>query len=109
MLGQLRKWTFQVANVNKARGVSLDDGEEWKQSGLSHIRVIHREQNDERTTVAPGKRRRVRRGHDGSAARKRTEGHTAFREAENVAEPGCPNEPTEEHGMWGRRRAARDG
>ena len=71
-----------------------------KQSGVSHIRVIHREQDDGRNTVALGKRWRVRRGHDGSTTRRRTEGHTAFREAAHVAEPVCPNEPTEEHGMW---------
>ena len=100
---------FPSGKCQQSTWVSLDDGEEWKQSGVSHIRVRHREQDDERNAVAPGKRWRVRRGHDGSTARKRTEGHTAFREAGHVAEPGCPNEPTEEHGMWDGGRAARDG
>ena len=91
---------FPSEKCQRSTWVSLDDGEEWKQSGVSRIKVRHREQDDERNTVAPGKRWRVRRGHDGSTARKRTEGHTAFWEAEHVAEPVCVNEPTEEHGMW---------
>ena len=58
--------------------------------------------NDERHNVAPGNRWRARRGHDGSTARKKTEGPTAFWEAQHVAGRVSRNEPTEEHGMWDR-------
>ena len=98
--GQLREMDFPSGKCQQSTWVSLDDGEELKQSGVSHIRVIHREQDDGRNTVALGKTWRVRRGHYGSTKRRRTEGHAAFREAAHVAEPVCPNEPTEEHGMW---------
>ena len=57
----------------QSTGVSLEDGEEWKQSGVRYVRVTHREQDYERHTVAPRKRWSARCGHDGSTARKRTE------------------------------------
>ena len=82
--------------------VSLEDGVEWSQSGVRHIRVIPRQQLDERRTVAPGKRWRVCCGHDGGAARKRTEGQTAFWEVRHAAGLVSPSEPTEKHGVWDR-------
>ena len=36
--------TFEVANVNKTLGSVLEDGREWKQSGVRCTRVVHREQ-----------------------------------------------------------------
>ena len=68
---QLRKVTFRVANVNKALGVSLEDGEEWKHSVVRHVGFI--QQDGERHAVAPRKRWSTRCVHADSTARMRTE------------------------------------
>ena len=48
MAAQLRKVTFPSGKRQQGTRVSLEDGEEWKQSGVRHVRVVHREQDDER-------------------------------------------------------------
>ena len=106
---QLRRVTFQVANVNKAHGsvskmVRSGNGVVFDASGSD---IENKMTN--RCAMAPRMRWSIRRGHGGSTARKRTEGQTAIWEPEHVEGPVSPTERTEEHGIWDRGRAARDG
>ena len=105
--GQMRKWTFQVRNVNKARGsvsMIVRNGNRV----VFHTSGSYTENKMMKEILWLRERDGVY-VVDMMAARKRTEGHTAFREGWQEAEPVCPNEPTEEHGMWDGGRAARDG
>ena len=95
---QLRRVTFHAANVNKALGSVSKMVRNGNRVVFDTSGSYIEKQDDERHAVAPGKRWRVRCGHDGTA-RKRTEGQTAFWEAEHVAGLVSPNETTEEHGM----------
>ena len=63
---------FPSGQRQQGTWVGLEDGKEWMQSGVRCIRIVHWEQDDEWLTVASRTRRRVRRGHDGNADRKRT-------------------------------------
>ena len=66
---QMRKVTFSSGKRQQRHFGSVS---KMVRNGnrVRHVRVTHREQDDERHAVAPGKRRRVRCGHDCSTARK---------------------------------------
>ena len=54
---------FPSGKRQQGTWVSLEDGEERKPSGVRHVRVTRREQDEERHTVAPRNRWSVRCGH----------------------------------------------
>ena len=44
--GTIQESDFPSGQRQQGIWVSLEDGEEWKQSGVRHVRAAHREQDD---------------------------------------------------------------
>ena len=93
---QLRKVTFQVANVNKA--LVFDTSGSYIENRMTNDILWLRERDGvyvvDMMVAPPGRDQK---------------GKPLFWEAANVAGPVSPNEPTKEDGMWDRGRwGARD-